>query len=392
MVRIVRASKFVGVGLLCSSLAAVAPAAAFVTFESGQVRPLALSPDGTPLFAVNTPDNRLEIFAVGGGGLTPRRLGAGRPRAGRGRGAARTARSGWSTTSPTASASSTSPPTPPRVVRTLLVGDEPRDIVFAGPASGDFTAPSSPPRTAARTRPGAAIAAVCARRGHRPRRRLGVRRRPTSAPRSAARRSRSSTLFGDTPRALAATPDGSTVYAAVFHSGNQTTAVSEGAVCDGGAGAPRAASTASAMPDGLPGGQVPGGLPAPNQNFEGDPGSGGRPDRQVQRRQRPLGGRARRATGPTRCASACPTSTSSRSTPTRATPVRAGAVRARRHGALQHGWSTRSAASVYVTNTEARNEVRFEGPGGARARTVRGHLHEARITVLDGAHRHCRAI
>ncbi|HSK04525.1 MAG TPA: hypothetical protein VK932_24890, partial [Kofleriaceae bacterium] len=30
----------------------------FTTFESGQVRPLALSPDGKLLFAVNTPDNR----------------------------------------------------------------------------------------------------------------------------------------------------------------------------------------------------------------------------------------------------------------------------------------------------------------------------------------------
>ena len=69
--------------------------AAFTTFETGQVRPLALSPDGTRLFAVNTPDNRLEIFDVGGGGLDPRRLGAGRPRAGRGRGAQRTPRSGW---------------------------------------------------------------------------------------------------------------------------------------------------------------------------------------------------------------------------------------------------------------------------------------------------------
>jgi hypothetical protein len=36
--------------------------AAFTTFETGQVRPLALSPDGTKLFATNTPDNRLEIF------------------------------------------------------------------------------------------------------------------------------------------------------------------------------------------------------------------------------------------------------------------------------------------------------------------------------------------
>jgi YVTN family beta-propeller protein len=40
---------------------------------------------------------------------------------------------------------------------------------------------------------------------------------------------------------------------------------------------------------------------------------------------------------------------------------------------------------VYVSNTEARNEVRFEGPGVFGGSTVRGHLHEARITVLDGA-------
>ena len=47
-----------------------AAAEPFVTFESGPVRPLALSPDGSLLFAVNTPDNRLEVFSVGGGGLT----------------------------------------------------------------------------------------------------------------------------------------------------------------------------------------------------------------------------------------------------------------------------------------------------------------------------------
>ena len=35
-----------------------------IEFESGQVRPLALSPNGKLLFAVNTPDARLEIFAL----------------------------------------------------------------------------------------------------------------------------------------------------------------------------------------------------------------------------------------------------------------------------------------------------------------------------------------
>src|SRR5690242_706472 len=53
------------------SASAVQPRAAspqttpFTVFESGQVRPLAMSPDRRTLFAVNTPDNRLEIFRIG---------------------------------------------------------------------------------------------------------------------------------------------------------------------------------------------------------------------------------------------------------------------------------------------------------------------------------------
>ena len=70
-------------------------------------------------------------------------------------------------------------------------------------------------------------------------------------------------LFGDTPRALAATPDGATVYAAVFHSGNQTTAVAEGAVCNGGAGSGPCGVDGVQVPGGLPAAQMPGGLPAP---------------------------------------------------------------------------------------------------------------------------------
>src|SRR4051812_22876487 len=41
-----------------------APSSRFTLFESGQVRPLAMSPDKQHLFAVNTPDNRLEIFRI----------------------------------------------------------------------------------------------------------------------------------------------------------------------------------------------------------------------------------------------------------------------------------------------------------------------------------------
>ena len=43
----------------------------FTLFESGQVRPLALSPSGKLLFAANTPDDRLEVFRVGSHGLEP---------------------------------------------------------------------------------------------------------------------------------------------------------------------------------------------------------------------------------------------------------------------------------------------------------------------------------
>jgi hypothetical protein len=49
---------------------ALARAQSFTNLESGHVRPLALSPDGDTLFAVNTPDNRLEVFTVDADGLT----------------------------------------------------------------------------------------------------------------------------------------------------------------------------------------------------------------------------------------------------------------------------------------------------------------------------------
>lgn len=51
---------------------ATAQPARFTLFESGQVRPLALSPTGKLLFAANTPDNRLEVFRIVGNGLQHR--------------------------------------------------------------------------------------------------------------------------------------------------------------------------------------------------------------------------------------------------------------------------------------------------------------------------------
>jgi YVTN family beta-propeller protein len=126
----------VAAALMLSVAMAQRGAASFVTFETGQVRPLALSPDGGTLLALNTPDARLEVFTVTGGdashvgsvsvGLEPVAV------------AARTNTEVWVVNHLSDSVSVVDiGATPPRVVRTLLVGDEPRDIVFAGPTAAD---------------------------------------------------------------------------------------------------------------------------------------------------------------------------------------------------------------------------------------------------------------
>src|SRR5438552_3055624 len=56
--------------LLVGGGAWIARGQSFLNFESGHVRPLALSPAGDRLFAVNTPDNRLEIYTITAGGLS----------------------------------------------------------------------------------------------------------------------------------------------------------------------------------------------------------------------------------------------------------------------------------------------------------------------------------
>ena len=118
--------------VIAVGLSASPALATFTTFESGQVRPLALSPDRTRLYAVNTPDDVLEIFSVDGSGnlvhtgsvpvgLEPVAV------------AARSNSEIWVVNHLSDSVSIVDVGTsPPRVVRTLLVGDEPRDIVFAG--------------------------------------------------------------------------------------------------------------------------------------------------------------------------------------------------------------------------------------------------------------------
>src|SRR5262245_28673772 len=198
---------------LLLALLAVAPASAsFTTFETGQVRPLALSPDGTRLFAVNTPDDRLEIFDVSAGGLVhtaavPVGL---EPVAV----AARSSGEVWVVNHLSDSVSVVDVAAdPPRVVRTLLVGDEPRDIVFAGPGAGRAFITTAH-RGQQRTAP--SLAAVSGA-GDPQLTTAGVGRADVwvfdaNAPGTAFGGApiRIVTLFGDTPRAPAVSPDGGT--------------------------------------------------------------------------------------------------------------------------------------------------------------------------------------
>ncbi len=356
----------------------------FWTFETEHTRPLALSPDGTRLFAVNTPDNRLEIYDVTPAGLSyvesvpvgmePTAV------------AARSNTEVWVVNHLSDSASIVDvSSSPARVVRTILLCDEPRDIVFAGSAGNRAfittarrgqNCPIAPNLTTEGI--GRALVQVFDANS------LGATAGGTPIA--------NIVLFGDTPRALAKSADGATVYAAVFHSGNNTTTISEGAVCNGGSTVSDCALLDGIDVDGIsPFGRAPGGLPAPNDNAAGvngpevglivkhDPNDGlwkdelGRnwtdavrfdlPDQDV-------------------------FEINANGSPPAQTDSFSGVGTV-----LLNMLVDPNTGNVYVTNTEAVNEVRFEGPGAhagplkppAEPASVIGHLHEARVSIIDSA-------
>jgi len=188
----------------------------FTLFESGQVRPLAMSNNGKHLFAVNTPDNILEIFDITDSGLVHnQRVPVGlEPVAV----AVRNDNEVWVVNHLSDSISVIKwEDDSPYVARTLLVGDEPRDIVFAGKknnrafittAHRGQNAPNDPQLTT----PGIGRADIWV---------FDADEDNEVTPITIIQ------LFTDTPRALAVSADGKRVYAAGFKTGNQTTSVWE---------------------------------------------------------------------------------------------------------------------------------------------------------------------
>ena len=328
----------------------------FATFESGHVRPMALSSNGLRLFVVNTPDNKVEVYNTQSGtpvltesipvGMEPVSV------------ALANDNQLWVVNHLSDSVTIVDVSTSPaRVVNTLLVGDEPRDILFAGAgnkwafitaAHRGQNAGFDPQLTTAGVGRADVWVYDAANQGTR----LG------GAPVTRLN------MFGDTLRGLAKNAAGTRVYAAVFNSGNKTTVLNED-LGNGGLTLPSPTTDA-------------GGTAAPRnplivqKNAAGRWMDDGDPTRGVAARDHT-----------SRVKINLPdydvfTIDTSGTTPT---------VTGRVSGVgttLFNVAVNPSSGKVYVSNQDARNVVRFEGPG-TRSTTVRGHFVESRITVIDGS-------
>ncbi len=213
------------------------PTAGVINFETPQVHPLALTPNGELLLAVNTAANTVELFSTVGGLSHLDSIPVGHdPVTVR----ARSDSEAWVVNHISDSISVVDLRLG-AVVRTLAAGNEPSDVVFAASQQRAFVSSGDENQLLvfALDNLGAAPAVV--------------------------------ELAMEEPRALALSPDGATVYVAAFESGNATTVLSGRPAAASGQGSSDVISRA----DSPYGGQNP--APNAGANFSpaltaGDPG------------------------------------------------------------------------------------------------------------------------
>ena len=172
----------------------------FVNWETPHVHPLALTPNRAALLAVNLPDNRLEVFALASGTPVPvRSIPVGLdPVTVR----ARTNVEAW-VVNHVSDTISIVDLVAGQVVATLATDDEPCDVIFAGTPPRAFVTCSQANTVLVFDPADRAAAPV----------RLAI--------------------DGEDPRALAVSPAGDKVYAAIFESANQTTIIGSGGTAGG---------------------------------------------------------------------------------------------------------------------------------------------------------------
>ncbi|MBM4191624.1 MAG: hypothetical protein FJ196_00920 [Gammaproteobacteria bacterium] len=332
-------------GSTADTLTADSAPSSVVVFESGPVRPIALSSDGQRLYVANAPANCLEIYSVEGDtlrlassisvGIEPVAV------------AERNANEVWVVNHLSDSVSVVRLDGTPRVLRTLQIGDEPRDIVFAG-ANRDRVFITAANR--GQNRPGFTSASLVT---------PGIGRADIWIF-DAAQLDESLngkplnilTLPSDVPRALAVNNDGRTVYAATFMSGNKTTVLHRDALNTPKFGISTSADRVQAPATGL------------IVRFDG---TTWRDEAHNDWSSRVKFSLLDEDVFAIDAAASSPT------------------ISARLSGVgttLFNMVVSPADGRLFVSNTEAFNEVRFEGSGQRGNTSVRGRIAESRVTVI----------
>ncbi|HEX5374273.1 MAG TPA: hypothetical protein VFW84_16225 [Aquabacterium sp.] len=354
---------------LCLGTGAHAASPSFMAFESGHVRPLASSPDGTRIFAVNTPNNTLDIFRVTSTGLELQaRVPVGlEPVAV----AARTDNEVWVVNHLSDSVSVVSLDGVPRVTRTLLVGDEPRDVVFAGSPAKAFITTAH--RGQHRTHPSLANVPGAGDPGLTTasigRADVWVFNPSNLGTAVGGLPQRIMSFFADTPRALAVSPDRNTLYVAAFKSGNQTSSINEELVCNH-----FYLNTPCFVKSKL----MPGGRLGPKTNADGMPapktGLIVKYNRDKKRWEDIVGRNWNNAVLfnlPDKDVFAVDANTLTEK------------VAFPNVGTVLFNMAVNPVSgALYVSNTESNNMTRFEGSGKYGGSTVQGKIAQARVTVI----------